>query len=390
MRIKNRKAKLLNDKGFTLVEIAVVMLISSFLFAITFKAYSVVLDQSEAMTLYENNRILQSALTEFRSITGRYPCPADPTLAPGNVIYGIENCGINIVNVGRDANGDTVNDNILVGSFPFDTILPLLDSSDMTATHALDPWKNKYTYVVTENLTNVVTYNDAFGTIRILDEFRESAITPADRAHLLILSHGENGRGGYSANGTLIDPFPVLPIVPPPPPGAMALSEVENANGDGTFLSGLSYAQNSAFPNDDYISYMVNQQSSLWQIVGIDPAFVPPLFFVANTTPGNVGVGVLDPTERLEIDGNVQGQDFRAEMFCDEAGLNCMPLSRIGGNDPEMRCAGGGEAVVAIANNAVVCGTAFAPGPIAPSMCNPATEYMNGFSNLGNAICFPL
>jgi len=386
------------NQGFTLLEIAFVMIISGLLYVVAFNAYKYALNQDEATILYENTREMEGALLEFVARTGRYPCPADPRAAPGDANYGTEACALpfNVFATPRDANNDTVPDNVLIGAYPYQTILNILAcatctmNSKMTAANMFDPWGNKFTYAVTQNLTSVLTYNDSWGTIKVIDEYGQDIIDPIESAHTVLISHGKNGRGAYAASGQRVDPFtilpPVIPPPPPPPPGTIIANEIENANADGTFMVGLRNESNVMY-NDDYVSFLKYNTSSLWQIVGGTFVTGTLQFQISNINPGNVGVGTDTPTEQLEILGNIRSWQMRATEFCDENDATiCMPVSRLAGDDPEMDC-GPGQAINSISFSSANCTTVF-PAPVAAT-CDPLTEYMVGFSNLGNAICEP-
>lgn len=381
-----------DERGFSLVEMALVMIISGFMFAVVAAAYNAQLKNNEQELVFENARELEGALFEFVSNARRYPCPADPTLGPGDANYGRENCGpafgsVQRITVPWDSNNDLVNDTILIGSFPFETVMPMLFGSDMSATNTIDPWGSKYTYAVTEVLTSALTYNDFWGTINIIDEFGNDILDVPNTVHAVLVSHGKNRRSGYALNGTQIDPFPILPPGPPPPPGMVAVSEVENANNDGIFYAGLiRETDDVSTHNDDFVLYVMNRSLDLWPIIGSN-GMENPTFFVTNSNPGSVGIGIQNPVERLEVAGDIMAGGIRANQICDTTGNNCMPVSRLAGEDAEMQCPPG-QVVTAFANNQRVCETVFSSQPT--NISCPPGQYLNGFSNLGNVNCYPI
>ncbi len=403
------------QRGFTLIEISLVLIVSGLVMLIASQALKLQNTNTKRAITLDSLNVTRDALIEFVALQGRYPCPADITLDLHDANYGRENVDgsgncIGTTVTGRDADGDGTADPIVIGGVPFNTMLdPDLDPATidgvenvpLNATETIDGWGHKLTYAVTKSLTKVTTYNDFNGALRIRDENDQDVIDPADSAHLILISHGDDGVGSFTQEGKLVEPCNAGVVIPPPPPPAVQspLNEKENCDeDDGTFLSGLRNSSDHSY-NDDLVQFVLLQTSNLWTITGTVTLPGPPpvtIFKVANTNTGNVGIGTDQPGVRLDVAGSIQGFKLQTANLCDAGGINCMAPSVIGGTDPNMDCTNTGgsavnpgphRAVTAIEQNHVVCADIFAGAPAAtPNSC-PAGQLARGISNLGNVLC---
>lgn len=325
MRKKNR--------GFTLTEMAMVMIISGTVMGMVLtalKMYNMSLAR-EATT--DSLRQSRSAMMEFsRSNGGVYPCPADPTLAPGDAGYGVADCtAAGLITVpGRDVDGDGTGETVLIGMVPFTTMLPFLEDVDFSESEVIDGWGNKLEYAVTRSLTNALTFDDREGAIDVVDEFSQSVIDPPETAHMAVISHGPDGYGAFPRSGNeRTDNCGVAVVLPPPPVGVIVpdIGQRENCDDDDArFLSGLRNESENYY-NDDTVVFMLNQTYTLWQYTGTDTA--------TNTNTGFVGVGVPDPQRKLHVAGDIRARAVMADDVCsgnnDDLPTaadppNCLPL----------------------------------------------------------------
>ena len=112
--------------GFSLLELALVLIISGIMYAAIFNAYGQYLKQQRLDDTYETMRFIQGAFTEYAAINRRYPCPARRDIGPDDANYGVENCSpsaVKRVDTGRDVGEDTSGDTeaILIGAIPGDS-----------------------------------------------------------------------------------------------------------------------------------------------------------------------------------------------------------------------------------------------------------------------------
>ena len=308
--------------------------------------------------------------------------------------------------MGRDANEDGNDDRILVGGVPFATILhpnPAIGvpTRDFSEADAFDAWGKKLTYAVSELMTDA-GYNENYGAIDIVDEHGQTILEVAQTAHTVIISHGPNGVGAFTADGQLTENCSLgitedtdgdgEPDAQPGVPAAYTTNpdETENCDmNDARFMSGLYSERTSSF-YDDMMTYQLIKSSSIWVPSGLvfddngtpgNPADDIEILQVSNTNPGNIGLGTQSPTEMLEVVGDIQAMQILADQYCDSAGQDCMSAEAIAGTG--MTCPNG-QVATGIENNSVRCAPAFS-GPVVGTC--PANQYMVGISNVTGVIC---
>ncbi len=398
-----------NSKGFTLIEIAIVMVISSIMMYAIVSLYATHKYRADYIKTIDNIEITQNALFEFYGLSGRYPCPADPTLPISDPNFGIEQCRAAITpdcvgtpanitctqSFSRDADGDTVNDPVMMGMVPVNTIMSVIKDVKFSMVNAIDGYNMRLSYAVSENMTDstatiVDPVSSELGAIRVEDEFGVSVVEPVGSAHLVIISHGENQTGGYSREGVFntectipsaMWPGPGPAPIPPPGPNVAGIEkDKENCDrNDAIFIKGLQSRANSDDYYDDILFFTTNKSQSLWLRSFLSP---PGESYLYNTNIGNVGVGTNTPNVKLHVTGDVNAENaIVSDRYCDIAGEDCLLPEAIGGSGSTCP---NGEAAIGIENNAVVCQSVF---DVVPVTTCPAGEFLNGFSNLGNIRC---
>ncbi len=405
--------------GFTMLELALVLLISGFSMLMVAEFMRVYTINGRIETTMENTRTSQQALREFFVVQKRYPCPADPTLTPGDAGYGLEQCRSNtdITNnpddcttsgpdpfplectnqFSRDGDTNGQPDVVMIGILPFRTLYNTVIDTPFVEAHRKDGYGTHLSYAVTEqmtyrshNLNNPTNPNS--GAIRVVDENRISVVIPDDSAHYVLFSHGENGRGGYTQSGTMIDDCLIDSVIigdppveaPPGPFGAGTQIEIENCdNQDAIFVQGIqSLADNDDY-NDDILVFNRPERSPLWTR-SISPSVPDGESWIHNTNRGFVGVGLTDPEQHLHIDNNLTVEVTASGVeYCGNGAdaATCVIPDKIAGsgsNCPDH------QAAYAIQNNELVCRDVTWTLPT--TQCPPG-EHLVGFSNLGNPRC---
>ena len=425
------KKKIIKENGFTMVEIGIVLLISGFtmMMAANFvKQYTINAQYEKTL---EHLRITQDALGEYVGLNGVYPCPADPTLGPGDANYGVsvcrdyadsgfdpDSCADTPLNINcttqfsRDGDLNGSNDVVMMGIIPFRTLFEALEEKETPYReyHRLDGFGMMISYAVTEHMTNTNIHNlinptsPNMGAIRVEDENNISVVTPADSAHFVIYSHGDNKRGGYSSAGQMsgdctvpaADPMDPPVATPPGPSGGTIEPEVENCdNNDAIFVKGIrSMADNSDY-NDDILFYTVTGHKSLWKRSLASPAGES---YIYNTNVGNVGVGTDMPTHQLHIVGDLSAEVSvisRNNEFCNQNETICLEPEAIGGTGTTCPV---GQVAYAFGDNEVKCrDVAWTPitfsCPSYDTDSNPVTPdeplLMRGISSEGRIYCCP-
>ncbi len=410
-----------NHDGFTLVEMAMVLILFGLISSTVMVGLSLYLsDRTQSRTI-EAMKKSKTAVFLFQVDQRHYPCPADPTLGPGDAGYGVADCtGANIITMmGRDTgnddgNGDPCDANgdvpILIGALPFATMQDPdgnINTNDapyeeFVTAHSMDGWGSKLTYAVTRDLTDypgAPSFDHEAGGICIIDENNVNLLDIAGTAHAVIVSHGENAKGSFSETGGYIDDCVDL-AVPGEATAMITLPFDERENCDheeasvesiSTFMVGVRNNVQADY-NDDYVKFIVSNVSSIWTYTDVifndngtpgDPTDDFQINQVANTNGGNIGLGVDEPKEQLHLQGDIQADEMHVEGLCDSSGADCMPPEVIAGEVADMKCPAG-QVVTTIEQNKVTCINPFPASAFTP--CPPG-EFMTGISNVSGPIC---
>lgn len=241
-------------RGFTILEMAIVLFIIGLIASLLVGASSTYLEASRRQAVRTQLDALDVALTNFVAINKRLPCPADGSLASGNVLAGVE-----VLAAGACSPATQLN-----GVVPWVTLA--LSEADIR-----DPWQHRISYrvdpalagstVLLMNMSNCdPSATGAAGAGGIcsapagactgtaactspanylankgLDVWdgRNAAAGFAARANnratgsgaaYVLISHGQNGLGSFGGNGTL-------------QAGSVANGENEIPNQNGTALA---------------------------------------------------------------------------------------------------------------------------------------------------------
>ncbi len=378
--------KLYNKQGgFSLVELSIVIIISGFILAAGLNSYGQYQAKSQVEATQDKINKLTTNLGRFYSAYGRYPCPASFSAkegdvdADGNTTYGVmTDCYDESVAVGScsadycvsettiDSNGDGTLDMTLrvrKGTVPFHTLkegmgwdideeafagpIPFglvaderlkkyTRTPDISSKDALDVYSNRFTYTLTERQGTDQNL-PKLGAIEIKNEHGEDLSANAD---YVIVSHGTNIDGGYSFDGNVLGDNCSADL---------PANERENCDNDHQYVSSLRYdAEGSDNQFDDTVSYNAMFNYFLWDIA---ETVDPDIYDVYNLNAGNVGVGAIDPLEKMHVlagnmivdeiakeeSGGVVTKvagDIEAEKICGydaDSGEDCFDPQKIGG-----------------------------------------------------------
>ncbi len=200
MLIAPMKATLQN--GFTLVEMAVVLMIVGLLLSGMLVPLSAQMDQKNNADTQKSLSEIKEAIIGYALANGRLPCPADPTIATGSTGAGVSRPSCATVASST-------------GVVPWTTL----------GVSETDAWGNRYTYRVTSDFADAIgtgTYggcspipspppvNATFALCSIgnLNVWASAAkvTTVAGNVPAVIISHGKNAAGAYTPQGTQILP----------------------------------------------------------------------------------------------------------------------------------------------------------------------------------------
>lgn len=196
----------LNNTGFTLAEMAIVVLLIGIMLTLGLGILKSQADSAAYSATAKKQAVLKDAMVTFLRNNWRLPCPDTNVTPPGP--DGTEN------RIGAVTTACTSN----FGVIPYATL-------GLPREMALDGWGNYMSYhvpflPVANDWTRTANFNPAaLGTLTV----NSAPATPiTTNAMAIIVSHGKNGYGAYTVKGTRN----VLPTTADP----LALNEQENTN----------------------------------------------------------------------------------------------------------------------------------------------------------------
>ncbi len=438
------KAGMREERGLTLIELAIVTIIAGILIAGAARAFSIYYKQAKIEQQNETVDNLASSLAEYFGTNGWYPCPASLTAGPGDAEYGVptdcedqatvatEGCNAHycVVRGNFDHDNDPVTPpqvhRVRIGAVPFRFGTPAADTDgdgdvdgddnpnvatpanglDIDGQYALDPYGNRILYALTEN-QGTVNYVKNLGAIRIINEHNNEIV---DGAEYALVALGADGKGAYNWQGT-----PGVPCDDAPGRDQNNCQEIVAGEGDGVFVSALRSEQQGNGYFDDTVVYRPWVAYFNWENDD-RPGGNPRDVQSANI--GNVGIGTdlvedaddpQGPEERLHVRGghvmakrrNITDPDdpnpkspdkeweqrYAGNLFtdevCDKEGNNCFTPDLIGGEKMDQCQAF--EAMRGVAAGQSKCEPTLVPDTPEASATCPAGYFMYGFSYNGSS-----
>lgn len=244
--MKNNK-QYQNVKGFTLIEMAIVMIIGGILLSFMGSALLMYVEKSHVRDTEVRMEVIKDALQQYLNVNKRYPCVARRDIAPGEVPasgekgFGREvdtDCTAGVIT--GTARAPSTTPEIRIGAVP-------VRSLNLPDEMAFDGWGRRFTYAVTEDLASGggpsgTLYTHDGGVISIEDT---SGTAFTSEAHYVLISHGRTGDGAFTFNGNQTTPCPDT-----------ATLDGENCNDDETFVMTLVNSEADAADfYDDYLLY---------------------------------------------------------------------------------------------------------------------------------------
>ena len=314
--------------GFTLIELCIVMIIVGLALAVFLQFASTFTEKKRLEALADDKGDIQKALVDFivddplvedRRADGsiipktgpgamdsvatrgdyegqRFPCPADPALAPGDPGFGQEvvatsggladpsnpdsnvtGCavtgGVQVAGTGANA--------VYIGALPTATL-------GLQYGNAADVYGNKYTYAVSANLTgwSAAVNLDTPGNVAMV----HSDGSLSHRAQFAVISHGPDGKGAYPLAGTARTACTGTGL------------DLINCNDDGRFLiAGVQEASGADYYDDYAFSTFGDDINDGW-MQSVDTAQVD----IQTKNAGNVGIGKNPGASyKLDVAGNI-------------------------------------------------------------------------------------
>jgi type II secretory pathway pseudopilin PulG len=151
-------------------------------------------------------KTIEDALMAYRTVNDRLPCPGDLTLPATNTNYGLE-----AANPGSCVGGTPAANNIGGGltnafSTAAEGALPAI-TLGLAPDFMLDGWGNRFRYAVDISMTFPAGFSISpagcnLGAITVEDASGNARTSTSIYA---LISHGPNGHGAYTKNGTIVN-----------------------------------------------------------------------------------------------------------------------------------------------------------------------------------------
>lgn len=376
MEAKPKTGQAMNNKGFTLVEFLIVMIIYGIVMIALIRMYEQYVLYVKLEHTRQNITTMNANMSSLFNQLLNYPCPAyrdvgidDPDFGKSfncQTLFPNTNPKIRLLDMGggdymfhddADSDGDYQNDPdeftlstgqcwrgiclvkgarasgvdfnedgapeidfVLIGAPPIDEMRKAgLGVSNLSA---FDGWDNLLIYAVTLNLTHhwqnangdEVDFKTNGGAIQAIDEQRRDTAGMASDAHFAFISVGPDSAGGYGTGGTLKMPCTKED------PADESLDSSENCDVDAVFMAGLGQSRgDGAQYFDDIARFGRVSQTSYWYRIANSQGRN-----IQNANVGNVGINTEQPSERLDVNGTLRTtSEVRAARICTTAGKAC-------------------------------------------------------------------
>ncbi len=374
-----------NEDGLSLIEAAIGLIVIGLVTVPLMQAYQIDLMKEADNDSRGGMSLARDAINQYYLKNQAYPCPASLVEPPDTNLYGKSFAPCNLANIpncvandlpasgeGVCKTGNTIED-VVIGAIPFASIHLFEEAS-------LDYWNNRLTYAVTIKQTDPTTFSSAAGQIRVKVVDDPSSPTAdsipdfmADRYEYIIVAAGPDQRGAFSRNG----------IRSIECGGAAEGYDHENCDFDDTFfldkdpefISANSRSNATSVDDggdtvyyDDYTLAQLSMPTGRWFQHEDNMSYTNKY---AITQATRIGVGFNNPTQTLDVNGNImiqnqtgsgQGRLKTAEV-CEDGTMNCMPITVLTDNTPSMKCDNsdayyGDQPTFKISDNSVKCAAA--------------------------------
>lgn len=375
-------------RGFTLIEVAIVIIIMGVVTLPLLRLYEQYILKQRILVTKENIQTSSTQISFFFTNTLRYACPSDRALPPSDPNYAREfdsSCNPAVVGLSvggctaggglcmvagtRDADGDGANDPVLIGGIPIRSLKDI-NQSVVSDSVALDGWGTRLTYAVTLSLTNNGTYKLYNGAIGAIDEFGQNTAGIKDDGHYVILSHGPDAKGGFTAAGVQTSPCGPVTVA----------KDNENCNNDAVFVQALgAYKSTSSNFYDDFVYFTKSQSSTLW-------AYIFGTGDIYNLNTNNIGIKTATPTERLEVNGAITTDNtVKSTSLCRKDGTGCFNIDVITTTN-KIRCPAD-RVMTGVSLGNEICQVPVFSGTKPNVDCSPG--WVHGIKSNGDVICWP-
>lgn len=258
------------QKGFTLLELAISMVIVGLLMVGAVSAYTVYNQKEQVTKTQSNIDEVNEAIAAFQQEHGFFPCPAAPgdasaSSGPGTASDcsvgtgapdGVPNAQGLISNVTGQMRpalpAGLQNLRVRIGVVPITVNVPGEGLRQLVSGERMvDGWRNRLTYAVIEQMAMDGPTFNAAGTGAIRIQRRGGGPDVDGTARFIVLSHGPDGVGAYTATGAVRQPCGV------------GSDDDINCDGDNVFTSiGLAGTRSTTGDNNNFDDFVVGDTRS--------------------------------------------------------------------------------------------------------------------------------
>ena len=392
------------ESGFTLVEIAVVMVVIGLMTASFLQLYKIYNTQQKIDKTELTQKLVTLSLDEFKRRYGRYPCPAPLDATRDEPEYGREgDCTDLSVTPGQCENGIcvetsertvTLRDGTVItprvrrGAVPFRDMF--LSEREM-----YDAYGGRLSYAVTEILTDSDTFDVGSGGISIVDNQEPtpvSLVTPEGSALYFVYSHGPDNVGAYGRSGALIAECggtmydnencntSATNVAAVYRDSLQSDVAIDTLNG-GVVVPGAPGSVNVNTHYDDVPNYRAGEEQPIWKMSELGASGNAHDLLPDDE---NLAIGITDRDQKLNVGGDIRASDsIRTENVCNQDGSGCFESFRIGGSGM-LDCVDTGDAGVGVAQKRILCED---PSNLTINCEGRGGRFIVGFDNSGEVIC---
>ncbi len=237
------------NKGFTLIELVIVMVIGGLLLVVGAQAFTTYMSNINRKVTKDRIGVIVEQIELFLEENERLPCVARHNDAINSATFGraLDDDGVAGGAVGctlaapapppLPAVATAAGGSVFIGSVPTRTL-------NLPDNFMVDGWGNRILYAVTRTQTNNFVAGD--GGIDIRDTNNNAVVLPAGEADFIVFSTGANKVGGWTLQGVQTGGCAAV---------AAAQNDQENCDSDGVFATTMMTAEGAVNQYDDIVSY---------------------------------------------------------------------------------------------------------------------------------------
>lgn len=323
-----KRSELRRQSGFTLAEMAIVLIIVALLAGVAFNSMTALTLQARSSATREKAKTLKAALKAFVGRSGRLPCPAVGSLASTDANFGLEappttgGTGAGAC-PGTVLIGDCTAQQSCLQQGSFRGIVPWR-TLGMSQDAAMDPWNRFYTYQVSVSgivhpfepgqVVGVSRAQAMVGNIPVMNAAGGAQQNVGNEAVVALLSHGADGLGAYIPGGQMAAPTGATQLenadTTRPLVDADASNDATNPYDDMlTYYSVADMLDGISFPTPGletvtgrtrYLAEMIALHSTLAPLVSCPPATPGNCIY---TTPANLVSAAVPPPFQYDATG---------------------------------------------------------------------------------------